>query len=850
ASGLRFAWDFGDGSAATAYGASNATTHRYDAPGLYTVTVRVRGADGQETVYRFTQAVAGTVATGAAAPTATTSVAWEPGTSTQGARLWVVNPDNDSVTVFDGTTFARLAEVAVGKAPRTLTLLPALRQAWVANRDGASITVIDTGTRAVLRTLTLPAASQPWGIVAAPAGNRVYVSLEATSRVLQLDTAGATLATLDLPGAPRHMAVAGNGGQLLVSRFVSPPQPGEETATVLTGRNGVAAGGEVWALATAPLALQKTVVLAHSTKADSTVQGRGVPNYLGAPAIAPDGLSAWVPSKQDNIQRGRLRDGLDLNFESTVRAIDSRIAMGPLAEDAGARIDHDNASLASASVFHPSGAYLFTALETSRQIAIVDPVGRRELFRVDTGRAPQGLAVSADGRTLFVANFMDRTVGAYDLGPLVGFGQLALPVKATLAAVATEKLAAQVLRGKQFFYDARDTRLARDGYMSCATCHNDGGHDGRTWDLTGLGEGLRNTSALRGRAQQGRLHWSGNFDEVQDFEGQIRALAGGTGLMTDAQLATGTRSQPLGNAKAGVSADLDALAAYVASLDAFAASPARQADGTLTAAAVAGRTVFQNQCIACHGGSAFTQSAAGLLKDVGTLKSTSGTRLGATLAGIDIPTLRDTWATAPYLHDGSAATVEDAVRAHTKLPALSAADVASVAAFVRQIGGTEAAVTAPSTGATTARGRYVRFEALSEVRGGPWASMAEFYMLDGSGQPLARTGWKVTGYDSQEAAGEDGRAVNLLDGNAGTIWHTTWSSGNAPYPHWIVIDTGATRDFAGFRYQPRAGGLNGTIDGYRLYVSTDGVNWGQPVRQGNLSALGAAELTKSVMFGG
>ncbi|RZL99721.1 MAG: PKD domain-containing protein, partial [Variovorax sp.] len=39
ASGLRFAWDFGDGSAATAYGASNATTHRYDAPGLYTVTV-------------------------------------------------------------------------------------------------------------------------------------------------------------------------------------------------------------------------------------------------------------------------------------------------------------------------------------------------------------------------------------------------------------------------------------------------------------------------------------------------------------------------------------------------------------------------------------------------------------------------------------------------------------------------------------------------------------------------------------------------------------------------------------------------------------------------------------------
>ena len=59
---------------------------------------------------------------------------------------------------------------------------------------------------------------------------------------------------------------------------------------------------------------------------------------------------------------------------------------------------------------------------------------------------------------------------------------------------------------------------------------------------------------------QGPLHWSANFDEVQDFEGQIRTLPQGTGLMTDAQFATGTRSQPLGDRKAGVSAeDLAAL---------------------------------------------------------------------------------------------------------------------------------------------------------------------------------------------------------------------------------------------------------------------------------------------------
>ena len=119
---------------------------------------------------------------------------------------------------------------------------------------------------------------------------------------------------------------------------------------------------------------------------------------------------------------------------------------------------------------------------------------------------------------------------------------------AAVAAVATEKLTATVLRGKQLFYDARDPRLARDGYMSCATCHNDGGHDGRVWDLTGFGEGLRNTISLRGRA---------GAPGLPALERQLRRgaglrrpdprLAGGTGLMTDAQFNTGTRSQPLGD---------------------------------------------------------------------------------------------------------------------------------------------------------------------------------------------------------------------------------------------------------------------------------------------------------------
>ena len=83
-----------------------------------------------------------------------------------------------------------------------------------------------------------------------------------------------------------------------------------------------------------------------------------------------------MPSKQDNIKRGTLRDGSNLDFQNTVRAISSRIDLATLAEDHAARVDHDNAGVASAAAFHPSGAYLFVALETSRQVAVLDAAGQ------------------------------------------------------------------------------------------------------------------------------------------------------------------------------------------------------------------------------------------------------------------------------------------------------------------------------------------------------------------------------------------------------------------------------------------------------------------------------------------
>jgi hypothetical protein len=182
------------------------------------------------------------------------------------------------------------------------------------------------------------------------------------------------------------------------------------------------------------------------------------------------------------------------------------------------------------------------------------------------------------------------------------------------------------------------------------------------WDFTDRGEGLRNTTELRGRSGTGHgpLHWSANFDEVQDFENDIRGAFNGFGYLSDEDFHV--TSDTLGNPKAGKSQELDDLAAYLKSLDKVNPSPYRNSDGTLTEDGKAGKAIFaQLNCASCHSGDNFTDSSIASIKlhNVGTIKDTSGMRMNKQLPGIDTPTLKGVWETAPYLHDGSAATLHD-----------------------------------------------------------------------------------------------------------------------------------------------------------------------------------------------
>jgi YVTN family beta-propeller protein len=695
----RFKWNFGDGTAETAWSANMSVTHTFASAGRYLVTLTGADDTGRTVTSTFYQGIHATLT--ARKPNVSSSIVFQD-LATGNDRVWCVNPDNNSVSAFDVVTRARYAEIATGTAPRTLAFAPDGRL-WVVNSDAGTISIINTSTRRIAATVTLARGSRPFGIAFDPAGTAAWVALEGTGRVLRLNASnGAQLASINAGGPVRHVSVSADGARVYATRFITPRVTGESSAVPIL----VGSGGQVVVIGTATLTVERTILLGPSTAADTSTSARGLPNYLGAAVISPDGLSAWVPSKQDNIQRGTLRDDLPLNHENSVRAIASRINLTTQVEDAASRIDFDNAGMPNAGAFDPWGIYVFTVLEASRDVVIVDAWSRREFLRFPAGRAPQGVVVSPDGSTLYVQNFMDRTVSVFNISGIIQGGSTPPAPVATLNAITTERLSAQVLQGKKLFYDALDPRLALQGYMSCATCHNEGGQDGRVWDLTGFGEGLRNTITLRGRGNHGPLHWTGNFDEVHDFEGQIRNLAGGTGLISG-----GTPNPPLGTPNAGRSADLDALAAYVRSLTSNGNGPNRTSSGGLTTDATAGQQIFRAQnCAACHGGTNFTNSALNVFANIGMLKPTSGTRLGAPLTGLDVPTLRGVWATAPYLHDGSAATLADAIAAHNGVT-LSALDMTRLVAFVSSID--DAPTTAPlpfavvlSTATTTVTGPF------------------------------------------------------------------------------------------------------------------------------------------------
>ncbi len=630
-----YSWDFGDGSPPTAPSSNPVATHTYADAGRYPVVVQVTNALGTTSCSAL-QIIHDPVTP--TPPAASTTMLYHSG------RVYCVNADQDTVTAFGAPTMRKLWELPTGDHPRTLALA-ADDELWVVNQDDASISVYETrfGTRT--RDIALPRGSQPYGIAFAPDGSAAFVSLQGVGGVVKVDRDGQILGRKWLDGRARGVAVTADGQRVLVTRFIS-------TAPATTGM--------LWELDAATMATLRVFPLRFDPGPDTESSGRGVPNYLTSVRISPSGNAALVPSKKDNTARGLFRSGEPLTFESRVRTIVSRLDLAAGVEDTAARIDLNDRDMAQAAIYSPLGDLYFVAAQGSNVVDVFDTASNALVATLPVDLAPQGLAIDSDRERLLVHNFMSRSVTVFDIAAMLAGTTYVAPRLYEVGTTAREALPAEVLVGKQIFYNADDRRMNLDGYLSCASCHLDGGGDGQVWDFTQSGEGLRNTIPLRGRGglNHGNVHWTANFDEIQDFEHDIRDGFGGRGFLTAAQLAAA--STPLGPPKAGMSAELDALAAYVGSLDAFDENPFAQASSpTARVRGTSGKAIFDRmQCARCHVPPTYTD---GLRHDVGTIQPSSGLGLGAPLPGLgfETPTLLGLWNSAPYLHNGQAANLSE-----------------------------------------------------------------------------------------------------------------------------------------------------------------------------------------------
>jgi len=235
---------------------------------------------------------------------------------------------------------------------------------------------------------------------------------------------------------------------------------------------------------------------------------------------------------------------------------------------------------------------------------------------------------------------------------------------------------AAVELGRRLFFDPA---LSRDRTVSCATCHRPDRMfaDGVRRSSGVLGRpASRHTPTLVNRAYGRRFFWDGRTSTLEETVLQPIQNPREMDLALDellARLRAVADYGPLFDRAfdGGVTADnvARALASYVRTLrsgdapfDRFLAGD----EAALTADAVVGFRLFVGRahCSACHSGPTLTDDDlhnTGISWGAGDLGRYAVTREDGDRGRFKTPTLRNASLTAPYMHDGSLATLEEVV---------------------------------------------------------------------------------------------------------------------------------------------------------------------------------------------
>lgn len=541
--------------------------------------------------------------------------------SVDGTLLACSNRDSGTVTIVDLEKREKLFEIEVGPKPEGVTFIGSTHRLAVAVYGSDQVIILDAAAGADQRNQGIPVFDEPYGVVSNQAGTRIYVTLDFPGRVAEIDTSTHKVTReFDAGKFVRGIAISQDDARLLVTEFYT------AKVKAIDIKQGKVV--DEWAGAsTDNLSRQITLNPKRPKAYFSHIRSR-VTAVHGSGSIFPY-LS--VVDTEEGEGKRRTRIPVDSVFSSQITSNPWEVA-----------VSSDGRQL----------YMVFASTDDMFACNVVDDDYREVDLRrhMRLGANPRAVRVSPDNESVYVYNALDFAVVEYDAGTLRRKNEI---------PVTENPLSETVLIGKKLFYSALQPMVGRR-WISCSSCHPDGEPDGRTWHNP---EGLRNTQSMGGMAWTHPIHWSADRDEVQDFEHTIRGP-----LMQGRGLIRGKVEPSLGPPNGQLSDQLDALAAY-SNTHKISLSPFSR--GGLSDAAVRGRKIFnsaQTKCASCHSGSFYTDSQPRDVEmivrhDVGTGEEDPSEKMGP---AYDTPTLLGLYRTAPYLHHGKAATLEEILTKYNK----------------------------------------------------------------------------------------------------------------------------------------------------------------------------------------
>jgi YVTN family beta-propeller protein len=689
------------------------------------------------------------------------------------STLVAANPLDGSISVFNvaGDANAKLAEIKTGDQPRTVAIRPDKRFAYVANEGSASVSVVDLA--ALKKVTDVAVGSEPYGVAVTPDGSLVFVADSAGDDVAVIDTASNKIVKVILiPGVqPRGLAITNNnGGQgpqlVFVTQFLSQPTanggPGQDQGSE----------GKVFVISTDDLSKVQGVITlgAHATgfAADRSAFGGTVtdttfayPNqlqsvvlknghaYLPNVAASPEGpvkfnvdtqafLSAFDVATQAELPNG------SINLQAAVKAQTSPNKLffaNPWA------VAFKHGADEGYVVSEASDVLVKITLDGAGVPSVVSVAADNDTAKalsIPVGQTPRGIAINNADTRAYVMNYISKDVSVVDLTKQPE-AEMARLQSANLPAAGSD--GEKFLIGNYLFNTSAGTfdegvsgRMSAQGWQACASCHPEGLSDGVVWAFA---SGPRKTIPLNGTFSaadpdhnQRVLNDSAIFDEIEDFELNIRGVSGGAGLIvkdgsTDADPNVKAFDPPNAGRPQlhvhGVGA-WDALAAWVKHRIVSPQSAyARVAgDSELGQQIARGRQLFiQSNCQLCHGGAKWstnqvdfarispfpetvtpgekpeppTGQLARFLRKVGTfdpanpIEHTAANQAALGKLGFNPPSLMSVFAFAPYLHNGSCPDLGCVLQNKTHLDAggktvpSDAASLQALANFVLSIDG-------------------------------------------------------------------------------------------------------------------------------------------------------------------